>query len=110
MVWISIERAQYYTESWKKTKAKGISLDIRVALAMKHVFDTMTHYIDPDDHIAGRWTEYLLGTPIDIERGLFNNVLRTELSKSSMIGYQVKSSAKFLSYMVKKHGPLAAHR
>jgi formate C-acetyltransferase len=108
MVWISIERAQYYTGSWKKTEGKGISLDIRVALAMKHVFDTMTHYIDPDDRIAGRWTEYLLGTPIDIERGLFNNVLRTELSKSSMIGYQVKSKAKFLSYMVKKHGPLAA--
>jgi formate C-acetyltransferase len=108
MVWISVERAQYYTESWKKTEGKGISLDIRVALAMKHVFENMTHYVDPDDRIAGRWTEYLLGTPIDIERGLFNNVLRTELSKSSMMAYRVKSNAKFLSYMVKRYGPLAA--
>ena len=109
-VWISVERAKHYTESWKKTEAKGIPLDIRVALAMRHVFETMTHYVDPDDRIAGRWTEYLLGTPIDIERGLFNNVLQTELSKSSMIGYQVKSNAKFLSYMVKKHGPVQAYR
>jgi pyruvate-formate lyase len=110
MVWISVERAQYYTESWKKTEGKGISRGIRVALAMKHVFENMTHYIDPDDRIAGRWTEYLLGTPIDIERGLFNNVLRTELSKSSMMAYRVKSNAKFLSYMVKRYGPLAARK
>lgn len=109
MVWISAERAKYYTESWKETEDKGLSLGIRVAMAMKNVYEQMTHYVDPDDRIAGRWTEFFLGTPIDIERGLFNNVLQTELSKSSMIGFQLKENARFLSYMVKKYGPVGTY-
>ncbi len=109
-VWISAERAKYYTESWRETEESGLSLGVRVALAMKNVYEKMNHCIDPDDRIAGRWTEFFLGIPIDIERGLFNGVLKTELAKSKMIGFQVKSNAKFLSYMVKKHGPVGAFR
>jgi formate C-acetyltransferase len=109
-VWISIERARFYTESWRETENSGLSIGIRVALAMKNVYEKMNHCIDPDDRIAGKWTEFFLGVPIDIERGLFNGVLKTELAKSKMIAFQVKSNARFLSYMVKKHGPLGTIR
>ncbi|GAB4345461.1 MAG: glycyl radical protein [Candidatus Abyssubacteria bacterium] len=109
-VWISVERARYYTESWRETEGSGMSLGVRVALAMKHVFEKMTHCVDPDDRIAGTWTEYFLGTPIDVERGLFNNVLRIELDKGSMLAHQIKSNARFLSYMVRKYGPLEFYR
>jgi formate C-acetyltransferase len=105
-VWISVERARYYTESWRETEGSGLSLGVRVALAMKNVFEKMTHCVDPDDRIAGAWTEYFLGAPIDVERGLFNNVLRIELGKGSMLAHQIKSNARFLSYMVRKYGPV----
>ena len=67
---ISIERAQLYTEKWKETENKGYPLCVRVALSMKNVLENMTIYIDPDDRIAGKWTENFIGIPIDIERGL----------------------------------------
>ncbi len=110
IVWVSVERARYYTEKWRETEGSGLSPGVRVALAMKHVFENMTHCVDPDDRIAGKWTEYFLGIPIDIERGLFNGVLQTELDKRSMAAYQLKSNARFLSYMVKRYGPLALYR
>ena len=107
---VSIERARYFTKKWRETENRGISPGIRVALAMKNVYEKMTHYIDPDDRIAGKWTEYFLGTPVDIERGLFNGVLETELDKGSMLGFQLKSNARFLSYMVKRCGLVGSYR
>ena len=51
--YISIERAKYYTESWQATE--GQPLAIRVALAMKNVYENMTMFLDPDDRRpAGR--------------------------------------------------------
>lgn len=76
---ISIERARYYTEKWKETENSDYPPDVRVALSMKHVFENMNFNIDPDDRIAGTWTEYFLGIPIDIERGLFNNVFEIDI-------------------------------
>ncbi|MBN1343605.1 MAG: hypothetical protein JXQ73_13035 [Phycisphaerae bacterium] len=99
---ISVQRAKYYTDSWKDTEAKGIALPVRVALAMKNVYEKMTHYVDPDDRIAGYWTEHFLGIPIDIERGVFNTVLETELTKRSMIRFRCGSMLKGLSYMLRK--------
>ncbi|MCJ7652398.1 MAG: hypothetical protein MUO75_01705, partial [Actinobacteria bacterium] len=100
--YISVERARYYTESWRATGGSGIALPVRVALAMKHVYENMNHYIDPDDHIAGYWTEYFLGMPIDIERGVFNRVLEAELSKSSMLYHRLRSMTRGFLYMLKK--------
>lgn len=99
---LSIERARYYTEKWQETEGTGTPLPIRVALAMKNVYENMTHYVDPDDRIAGYWTEYFLGMPIDIERGVFNLVLQAELDKSSIIYSRVHAFLKFLIYMIKK--------
>ena len=51
---ISIQRARYYTQSWKETR--GVSKPVRVAMAMKNVYQRMDHHVDPDDRIAGCWT------------------------------------------------------
>ena len=72
---------------------------------MKNVYENMTHHLDPDDRIAGYWTEYFLGIPIDIERGVFNQVLAAELTKSSMIVSACRSLGKGLSFLVRKAGP-----
>jgi hypothetical protein len=99
---ISSQRAEFYTESWRSTEGKGIPTPVRVAMAMKNVYEKMTHYLDPDDHIAGYWTEHFLGIPIPIERGEYNKVLEAELTKGSMIKFRAVSAGKALSYMVRK--------
>lgn len=99
---ISIERAKFYTEKWQETENSGLPQNIRVALAMKHVYENMTHYVDPDDRIAGYWTEYFLGIPIDIERGIFNKVYQTELKWGSLFKFRVKAILKTLMFLLKK--------
>ncbi len=101
---ISAERAKFYTEKWKETEGTGLSPAVRVALSMKHVYENMTVYLDPDDRIAGYWTEHFLGMPIDIERGVFNTVLETELRRGTIIAFRIKSFAGTLSYLLKKRG------
>ncbi len=97
---ISVERAKYYTQSWKETG--GQPVEIRVALAMKNVYEKMRHHVDPDDRIAGCWTEHFFGIPIDIERGVFNRVFECELTKKSMAVHRGRSLARALLYLVRK--------
>ena len=75
---VSIERAKYYSEKWQETENSSLPIGVRVAMAMKHVYENMNFDIDPDDRIVGTWTENFLGIPIDIERGLFNGVFEIE--------------------------------
>jgi pyruvate-formate lyase len=103
---ISIERARLYTEAWKNAKVEEALPGVRSALAMKHVFENMTIFLDPDDRIAGTWCEHFLGLPIDVERGLFNGVLENETSKPAMMKFQAKTYARLLRYLVKKNGML----
>ena len=102
---ISIERAQLYTEKWKETENKGFPLGVRVALSMKNVLKNMTIYIDPDDRIVGKWTENFIGIPIDIERGIWNNVFEVELDTKTMNKYMKESNKNYMSYMISKIGP-----
>jgi pyruvate-formate lyase len=97
---ISIERAKYYTQSWKETE--GRSAPIRVALAMQNVYRRMRHHVDPDDRIAGCWTEHFFGIPVDIERGVFNRVLEFELTRTSMAIHRGRSLVRALFYLVRK--------
>ncbi|MFH2006182.1 MAG: pyruvate formate lyase family protein [bacterium] len=97
---ISVERARYYTQSWKSTVGEPRAL--RVAKAMRHVYANMTHYLDPDDRIAGAWTEHFLGVPLDIERGVFNLVLEAELTRTSMVLHRGRAIAKGVRYMIRK--------
>jgi trans-4-hydroxy-L-proline dehydratase len=98
---LSVQRAQYYTESWKQTEGKGTPVCVRTALAMKNVYENMTHYLDPDDRIAGYWTEFFLGMPIDIERGVFNQVLETELDRHTIMSYRARSLLRSAVYMIR---------
>ncbi len=100
---ISIQRAGLFTEKWISMDS-SVPNAIKAAESMKHVYDNMGFHIDPDDRIAGTWTENFLGIPVDIERGLFNNVFETELDVGSMLFYQIKSNARFLLYMFRRHG------
>jgi len=100
--YISSERARYYTESWRATEGSDTPLPVRVAMAHKNVFDNMTHYLDPDDRIAGYWTEHFCGAPIPIERGEYNRVLAAELTLRDMVKHRLINAAKSLAYMVKK--------
>lgn len=100
---ISIERALYYTEKWKETKKSGFSLGVRVALSMKHTYENMEFNIDPDDRIAGTWTENFLGIPIDIERGLFNNVFEIEFDKKKMRKFASEGNKKLFEFLNKKN-------
>ncbi len=102
---ISIERAKLYTEKWKKTQNKGLPLGVRVALSMKNVLENMTLYIDPDDRIAGKWTENFIGIPVDIERGIWNKVFEIELDAKTMKKYMKESNKNYMSYMIRKIGP-----
>ncbi len=97
---ISIERAKYFTRSWKETE--GLSAQMRVALAMKNVYEKMQHHVDPDDRIAGCWTEHFFGIPVDIERGVFNRVLEYELTKKSMIVHRSRSLLRVLRYLIRR--------
>jgi formate C-acetyltransferase len=104
--YISVERARHYTASWKATAKSGLATEIRVATAMKHVYENMTHHLDADDRIAGHWTEHFLGVPVDIERGLFNTVLGAELSKPAMLRFRLTAGARSLNYMLRKRALL----
>ncbi|MFH1150218.1 MAG: pyruvate formate lyase family protein [Actinomycetota bacterium] len=99
--WISIQRARYYTESWRATEGEGMALPVRVAMAMKNVYENVDLYIDPDDRLAGNYTEFFLGIPIDVERGLFNQVLESELLKSRMVRLRATSLFKGLLYILR---------
>lgn len=100
--YISAERAKYYTESWQETEGTGISLPLRVSLAMKNVYEKMTHYVDTDDRIGGYWTERFLGIPVDIERGQFNCVFEAELTMPRLVIFRLKGAVKGLWYMLQK--------
>lgn len=49
---IDVERARYFTESFKKTE--GQALILRWAKALKHIAENITVYIDDDQLLAGR--------------------------------------------------------
>lgn len=97
---ISIQRAKFYTEYWERHLNSGLPLNIKVANAIKHVFENMDYYIDPDDKIVGSWCETFLGIPVDVERGIFNKVLETETTKFSMGVFRIVSLLKSVSFVL----------
>ena len=99
---LSVERARLYTQSWSDTQGTGLSNAVRIAMAMSHVYEHMSIYVDPDDHIAGHWSEQFLGLPLPIERGEYNDVLANELRKRDMLRARVRSGARAGAYMLRK--------
>ncbi len=74
---ICIERARYYTESYRNTE--GQSPDLRAAKAFAHTLANMSIYILPDEAIVGNRSSKLVATVIPVERGEINLVLELEL-------------------------------
>ncbi|MFA5890517.1 MAG: pyruvate formate lyase family protein [Actinomycetota bacterium] len=101
---LSVQRARLYTQSWRATEDMGLSAQMRVATAMHNVYEHMDHYVDPDDRIAGHWTEGFFGMPIDIERGVFNTVLRTELRLRDMVAARARAAVSVGSYLLRRRG------
>ena len=99
---ISVERARFYTQSFRETEGRGLAVEVRIALAMKRVYENMNIHLDPDDRIAGYWTEDFLGIPVDIERGVFNAVLSAELEKTAMVRFRAGALARGVSYILRK--------
>ena len=99
---ISIERAKYYTEKWSETDGINLPIGVRIALCMKNFYEKMQIYIDPDDRIAGKWTESFLGIPIDIERGIWNRIFETEIDKKAMRKFEKEFNKSFIEFMSNK--------
>ncbi|RKL61606.1 glycyl radical protein [Thermoanaerobacteraceae bacterium SP2] len=65
---VCLERAIYYTESWKETEGKPVA--IRRALALKNILEKQTVHILKGELIVGNQTGKLNATPIFPEYGL----------------------------------------
>jgi len=84
---ICIEKAQLFTESYKKTK--GESPILRFAKAMEHYLSNMTIKILPDEFIIGNRTTKLVGTPLYPE-------VRTDAIKQDIDTYNNRPVQKIL--------------
>ncbi len=74
---ICVERAKYYTESYKQTEGEHPS--VRAARALHHTLSSMTLYILDGEQIAGNRSSKLVGVILPVERGDVNVVLDMEL-------------------------------
>ncbi len=76
---IDIERARYYTQSWKRNESEPPCT--RAALALEETLRRMRIRIDDDEILVGCKTFKPLAGVIPVERGEFNVVLETELDR-----------------------------
>jgi len=74
---ICIERARYYTQSYRQTEGQHPAL--RAAQAFDHALRHMTLGILEEERILGNRTSKLLAAPISVERGDANVILEMEL-------------------------------
>ncbi len=74
---ICIERARYFTESYRTTE--GLHPALRSAHALAHTLANMHIYILDEERIVGNRSSKLVGAVLPVERGEMNVVLRMEL-------------------------------
>ncbi len=74
---VCIERARYYTQSFKETEGEHPSL--RAAKALQKTLENATVYILPEEILVGNRSSKLVGTVIPIERGEFNLIFEMDL-------------------------------
>ena len=74
---ICVERARYYTDSYKQTEGEHPAL--RAAKAFAHTLDRMTVYILDEERIVGNRSSKLVAAILPVERGDFNTVLELDL-------------------------------
>jgi len=74
---ICVERARFVTEAWRRYEDAHPS--IRAARAFENVARHATLRIHPLEGIAGNQTSKVVGTPLAVERGEANVILRHEI-------------------------------
>jgi formate C-acetyltransferase len=74
---ICVDRARYFTESFRRTEGEHPAL--RAAKACAHTMRQMTVYILDDEALVGNRSSKLVGAVIPVERGDINTVLELEL-------------------------------
>ncbi len=74
---ICIERARYYTESFRQTTGQHPA--VRAARALYHTLSNMTLYILEGEEIVGNRSSKITGVILPVERGDVNVILDLEL-------------------------------
>ncbi len=76
---ICMERARFYTESYRATSGEHPSL--RAAKALRHTLEQMTVYILDCERLVGNRSSKILGTIVPVERGDINFTLKIDLKR-----------------------------
>jgi len=74
---ICVERARWYTASYRQTEGRHPAL--RAAKAFAHTLANMTVYILDEEQIVGNRSSKLVGAVLPVERGDINTVIGLEL-------------------------------
>lgn len=74
---LCLERARYFTESYRRTEGEHPAL--RMAKALDHTIRHMTVYILDEEKIVGNRSSKLVATVLPIERGDINTILEYEM-------------------------------
>ena len=86
--WLCMERAKFYTDSYRETEGEHPS--IRASKALNKTFENMTIKIYPEELLVGNRSSRFIAPPIAPERGDMNYVLRNLLPElKSSFGYVI---------------------
>ncbi len=85
--WVCMERAKFYTESYKKSEGEHPS--VRATKALQHTLENMTIRIYPEEILVGNRSAHFIAPPIAAERGDMNFVLDKTLPLLKESGYHI---------------------
>jgi len=85
--WLCMERAKYYTDSFKENE--NVDPSIRSAKAFKNIFDKMTIRIYPEELLVGNRSSKFIAPPFACEKGDFNMVFENLLPSLKKFGYYI---------------------
>lgn len=85
--WLCMERAKFYTESYRETEGEHPS--IRAAKALKRTFEYMTIRIYPEEILVGNRSSHFIAPPIAPERGDMTMVFQSLLPDLKRFGYVI---------------------
>ncbi len=94
--WLCMERAKYYTDSYRETE--GDLPSIRAAKALRNTFENMTINIYPEELLVGNRSSRYIAPPIATERGDFNFVFKYLLSDLKKFGYHISKEHEKLFF------------
>ncbi len=90
--WLCMERAKFYTDSYRETEGEHPS--IRSAKALKRTFDNMTIEIYPEELLVGNRSSQYIAPPIAPERGDITFVLKSVFPDLKKFGYHISHEHK----------------